>query len=334
MSFIGKKIDGRYDVHALVDTDDIFKTYRCSDTINNQYVFVKVFVNNIFELNNAHINTYSYSKKSEIEHSLDILMTINSPSVQKVLDYCLGDNFQYIVSEYIDDISLHSFFRNTKEKGNGLEWTHIKNISTGLCAAVKALHERNLIHGSISPSVIMMRRTLGFNYPFDIKLTEAAYRSFVSFDNTNIGAFSKQRLLYDAPELLKGKPITIQSDIYSIGVVLYKIVKGKIPFENKDNITIALNKKKKIQLAYNETIPKGFCQIVEHALEPDESNRYNSINEMCDDLEKVISDENFVFDFKGRKPNKNKFLKAHVHNQDVTENKIQARKIIIRTILK
>lgn len=312
MDLVGKKIDDRYEVKALISTNDYLETFRCYDTTNNKLVLVKVFVLNILDDEKRNIS------KSEIEQCLSELMSINDSKIHRVLDFSIGNLFQYVVCEFVDDISLERFLSYKKKQGKLLEWEDILNISKQLCDATKTLHDKGIIHGSISPSTVLMRRTQGFNYLYEVKLTDALCRSFVSSDNSKISTEKKQSLLYDAPEVLSGNPVDCCSDIYSIGVVLYKITKGFAPFENEDIDSIVNRKKNSIFCTYNGDVPKGFCQIIEHALALHKKDRYSSIDELCDDLETITHNQNVLFNFSKTRKRNSKSRKKQTRRNTIT----------------
>lgn len=216
--------------------------------------------------------------------------SLSHPNIVNIYDVGQEGDIHYIVMEYVDGKTLKEYIR---EKGR-LDPEEAARICIQICQALSHAHKNGIVHRDIKPQNILISRD-GDVKVADFGIARAATTATVTMAGSNvIGSVH-----YFSPEQARGGLVSYQSDIYSLGIVLYEMVTGVVPFEGDSAITVALKHiQEKITPVrdINPEIPKSIQYIIEKATEKDISLRYKDTAELLKDLRRALKepDGNFV----------------------------------------
>lgn len=280
--YTGKKLDGRYEIHELIGVGGMANVYRCYDTIDDREVAIKILKEEFLD-NAEFIRRFKNESKS--------IAVLSHPNIVKVYDVSFGDVIQYIVMEYIDGITLKEYIALQ----GIIKWREALHLTTQILRALQHAHEKGIVHRDIKPQNIMLLQD------GTIKVTDFGIaRNFNSATRTMteqaIGSVH-----YIAPEQAKGGNTDGKTDIYSIGVMMYEMLTGTLPFVADNAVSVALMQLQstpKPPCAINPDIPGGLQEITLHAMEKNPKQRYESAQAMLNDIERFRLNPGIVFGYK------------------------------------
>ncbi len=268
--YIGKKLDGRYEIHELIGVGGMANVYRCTDTIDDREVAVKI-------LKDEYLNNEEFIRRFKNESKA--IAMLSHTNIVRVYDVSFGDMIQYIVMEYIDGITLKEYI----EMRGVLDWKEVVHFTTQILMALQHAHEHGIVHRDIKPQNIMLLQN------GTIKVTDFGIARFSDKATKTMTEQAIGSVHYIAPEQAKGDVTDGKSDIYSVGVMLYEMLTGKLPFEADSAVSVALMQLQStpaMPRVINPDIPAGLEQITMKAMQKDPKNRYQSAVELLNDLER------------------------------------------------
>lgn len=203
---------------------------------------------------------------------------INSPNIVNVYDVGHDGDTHYIVMEYVKGQTLKEYI----EKNGMISWQHTVEYAIQICKALDKAHKHGIVHRDIKPQNIILTND-GV-----LKVTDFGIaRGNASNDTLNMGESTMGSVHYFSPEQARGGYTDAKSDIYSLGVVMYELITGRLPFDGDTPIAIAI---KHIQQPpvnpkeYNVSIPLAVESIILKAMSKEQGKRYQSAEEMLTDL--------------------------------------------------
>ncbi len=220
---IGKMLGNRYEIIAMLGAGGMANVYRARCTVLNRIVTVKVLRKELAE-------DKDFVRRFQMEAQAVALLS--HPNIVSIYDVGEEDGVPYLVMEYVEGFNLKEIIR---ERGP-LSATEAVNIGIQVCAALEHAHSKGIIHRDIKSHNILV--TQGGR----VKVTDfglARVLSIPSVTMTQSGSVMGS-VHYFSPEQARGEEVTPQSDIYSLGVVLYEVVSGRVPFQGDNPISIAL----------------------------------------------------------------------------------------------
>lgn len=280
--YSGKKLDGRYEIHELIGVGGMAYVYRCTDTIDDREVAVKI-------LKDEFLNNEEFIRRFKNESKA--IAMLSHPNIVKVYDVSFGDMIQYIVMEYIDGITLKEYIGLQ----GILEWQEALHLTTQILKALQHAHDRGIVHRDIKPQNIMLLQD------GTIKVTDFGIARMTDNATKTMTEHAIGSVHYIAPEQAKGSKTDGKSDIYSVGVMLYEMITGKLPFEADSAVSVALMQLQstpKMPREINSSIPLGLEQITMHAMQKIPTERYQSALDMLGDLERFRLNPDVRFDYK------------------------------------
>lgn len=279
--YIGKRLDGRYEIHELIGVGGMANVYRCTDTIDDREVAIKI-------LKDEYLNNEEFIRRFKNESKA--IAMLSHQNIVKVYDVSFGDMIQYIVMEYIDGITLKEYI----DQQGIIEWKDAIHLTIQILRALQHAHECGIVHRDIKPQNIMLLQD-GTIKVTDFGIARFSDRSTRTMTEQAIGSVH-----YIAPEQAKGDATDGKTDIYSVGVMLYEMLTGKLPFDGDSAVTIALMQLQstpKRPREVNPGIPVGLEQITMRAMQKQPSDRYKSAAEMLSDIERFRLNPSIVFDY-------------------------------------
>ena len=279
MNLIGKMLNNRYEVLEKVGNGGMATVYKAKCHILNRYVAVKVLKDE-FTTDSEFIKKFNTEAQSAAG--------LNHPNIVSVFDVCNEDNLYYIVMELIQGKTLKEIII---EDGR-LSWKWSVNIAIQIASALEVAHKNNIIHRDIKPHNIIITED-GIAKVTDFGIAKAVSNSTITAFGTTIGSVH-----YFSPEHARGGYTDAKSDLYSLGIVMYEMLTGKVPFDADTPVSVAL---KQVQeepidpMKYNDTIPVSVNRIILKAMQKDPNLRYQNATEMLRDLSLALKKPNEDF---------------------------------------
>ena len=279
--FIGKRLDGRYEIHELIGVGGMAYVYKAYDRVEGRWVAIKILKEE-FSNNSDFLRRFRNESKA--------IAVLSHPNIVKVYDVSFGDQIQYIVMEFIDGITLKQYI----EQEGVIRWNEAVHFTTQILMALECAHEKGIIHRDIKPQNIMLLQD------GTIKVADFGIARFLQSETTTMTDKAIGSVHYIAPEQASGDYITDKADIYSVGVMLYEMLTGKLPFVADNAVSVALMQlqaKAVMPRELNPSIPRGLEQITMKAMEKNPVDRFQSAGEMLDDLDQFRRNPNVVFHY-------------------------------------
>jgi len=201
---------------------------------------------------------------------------MNHPNIATIYEVSIGDHNDFIAMEYIEGKTLKELIN-----GRSLGYEECSKIFRQICDGLTAAHERGIIHRDIKPGNIMMNK-LGIAKILDFGLAKCQSSSDKTLPGTVMGT-----VRYMSPEQAMGKEVDERSDIFSLGILLYEMVTGVLPFDSDNVISVMfalVHQPHKEVLTLRNSVPENFVRIINRALEKEPVNRYQSVAEMAADM--------------------------------------------------
>ena len=279
MNIEGRIIGNRYEIIEKVGSGGMATVYKARDTILNRYVAVKV-LRDEFTTDEEFIKRFNTEAQSAAR--------LTHPNIVSVFDVGQEYNIYYIVMELIQGKTLKQII---SEEG-ALPWKWTVNIAIQICSALEMAHKNGIIHRDIKPHNIIITED-GIAKVTDFGIAKAVSNSTITAFGTTIGSVH-----YFSPEHARGGYTDAKSDIYSLGVVMYEMITGKVPFDADTPVSVALKHMQEepiepIQL--NSNIPVAINKIILKAMKKDTSARYASATDMMKDLSMALKNPSGSF---------------------------------------
>lgn len=280
-NYVGKRLDGRYEIQEIVGVGGMSVVYKAYDNVDDRVVAVKILKDE-FLTNDDFVRRFKNESKA--------IALLSHPNIVKVYDVSFGEKLQYIVMEYVDGITLKEYI----QKQGAITWNDALFFTTQILKALQHAHDKGIVHRDIKPQNIILLPN------GNIKVADFGIARFSRSETRTLTDTAIGSVHYISPEQAKGEFTDEKADIYSVGVVLYEMLAGKVPFEAESAVSVALmqlqnNAKRLTEI--NPDIPLGLEQICIHAMEKDPKDRYQSATEMLLHVEEVINNPKTVFDY-------------------------------------
>ena len=271
----GQKINDRYEIIRVIGEGGMANVYLSNDTILNRKVAVKVLRGDL-------ANDEKFVRRFQRE-ALSA-SSLNHPNIVEMYDVGEDDGNFYIVMEYVDGKNLKQLIkRRTK-----LSLTEVVDIMKQLTDGISHAHDSFIIHRDIKPQNMLILDN-GLVKITDFGIAVALNSTQLTQTNSVMGSVH-----YLPPEQAAGKGATFKSDIYSLGIMMYELITGKLPFRGENAVEIALKQMKEpipsIREDNNE-IPQAVENIVLKACAKNPKNRYDTAREMYNDLCTCLDEE-------------------------------------------
>ena len=307
MNLEGKLLGNRYEIIEKIGNGGMATVYKATDKILKRNVAVKI-------LRDEFTTDEEFIKRFEVEAQSAARLT--HPNIVSIYDVGVENNLHYIVMELIQGKTLKEII--LEEKGP-LPWKWSVNVAIQIASALETAHRNNIIHRDIKPHNIIITED-GIAKVTDFGIAKAVSNSTITAFGTTIGSVH-----YFSPEHARGGFTDAKSDLYSLGVVLYEMVTGRVPFDADTPVSVALKhmqEKPEEPIEVNPNVPVAVNKIIMKALQKDTTLRYQTATEMLDDLRKSLKNPNgdFVDDSEYDPTAKTQVLHTEMYNNSRGSN--------------
>lgn len=280
-NYVGKRLDGRYEIQDVIGVGGMAVVYKAYDNIDDRIVAVKV-------LKEEYLANEEFRRRFKNESKA--IAVLSHPNIVKVYDVSFGDRLQYIVMEYIEGITLKEYI----EKRGVIDWNEALFFIIQILRALQHAHDKGVVHRDVKPQNIMLLEN------GTIKVADFGIARFSHSESRTVTEKAIGSVHYISPEQAKGELTDEKADLYSVGIMLYEMLTGKLPFDADNAVSVALmqvNTEAQPPRAVNPKIPVGFEQITMKAMQKSTRERYQSAAEILLDLEELKRNPNIKFDY-------------------------------------
>ena len=280
MNLIGRMLANRYEILEKIGVGGMATVYKAKCHVLNRFVAVKV-------LKEEFITDFEFIRRFKSEAQTAASLT--HPNIVSIYDVGNEGDVYYIVMELIQGKTLKEII---VEDGK-LSWKWSVNIAIQIASALETAHKNNLIHRDIKPHNIIITED-GMAKVTDFGIAKAVSNSTITAFGTTIGSVH-----YFSPEHARGGVTDAKSDIYSLGIVMYEMLTGRVPFDADTPVSVALMQVQEEPIEprkLNPQIPISVNNIILKAMQKDPADRYQSATEMLIDLSTALKrpDDDFV----------------------------------------
>ena len=279
MNLIGKMLNNRYEVLEKIGTGGMAIVYKAKCHVLNRYVAIKILKDE-FTTDTEFIKKFNSEAQSAA--------SLAHANIVQIYDVCNEDNLYYIVMELIQGKTLKEIIT----EDGVLSWKWSVNIAIQIASALETAHKNSIIHRDIKPHNIIITED-GIAKVTDFGIAKAVSNSTITAFGTTIGSVH-----YFSPEHARGGYTDAKSDLYSLGIVMYEMLTGRVPFDADTPVSVAL---KQVQeepidpMKYNPNIPVSVNRIILKAMQKDPNLRYQNATEMLRDLSLALKKPNEDF---------------------------------------
>ena len=280
MNLEGKVLGGRYEIINKIGNGGMATVYRATDLVLKRYVAVKI-------LRDEFTTDEEFIRRFETEAQSAARLT--HPNIVSIYDVGVDNGVYYIVMELIQGKTLKEII--VEERGP-LPWKWSVNVAIQIASALEMAHKNNIIHRDIKPHNIIITED-GIAKVTDFGIAKAVSNSTITAFGTTIGSVH-----YFSPEQAKGGYTDAKSDIYSLGVVMYEMLTGKVPFDADTSVSVALKHMQEDPvppMEINPNIPKAVNDIILKAMQKEPMARYQTATAMLRDLAQALKNPDGEF---------------------------------------
>ena len=279
MNLEGRLLGNRYEILENIGNGGMATVYKAKCHVLNRYVAVKV-LRDEFTTDEEFVKRFNTEAQSAA--------SLTHPNIVSVYDVGSEGDIHYIVMELIKGKTLKEIIN----EDGALSWKWSVNVAIQIASALETAHKNNIIHRDIKPHNIIITED-GIAKVTDFGIAKAVSNSTITAFGTTIGSVH-----YFSPEHARGGYTDAKSDLYSLGVVLYEMVTGQVPFNADTPVSVALKHMQEIPkepMELNPNVPKAVNDIIMKAMQKDTNLRYQNATEMLRDLSKALKNPNGDF---------------------------------------
>lgn len=279
--YLGQRLDGRYQLEEIIGVGGMAVVYKAVDITEGRAVAVKILKDEYAD-NEEFVRRFINEARA--------ISVLNHVNIVKVYDASVSAAVKYMVMELIDGITLKEYIANH----GSLRWKEAVFFAVQILRALQHAHDKGIVHRDVKPQNIMLLAD-GTVKVADFGIARFARSTQQTVMNKAIGSVH-----YISPEQARGETTDEKADIYSVGVIMYEMLTGELPFQAESAVLVAIMQLQNTPKSLTEldpSIPKGVEQITLHAMQKDQRLRYQSAAEMLHDLEEFRRDPDMTFEF-------------------------------------
>ena len=288
-NLIGKKLDGLYEVKELIGAGGMANVYKAVMVGQNGPVPAGTVVAvKVLRAEYMHdpdlVNRFKNESKA--------ISLLHHPNIVKVYDVSVTDRLQYIVMEYVDGMTLRQYLN---ERGGRLTSRETVHFISQILQALDHAHRNGVVHRDVKPQNIMLLPS------GQLRMMDFGIARISRAENQLLAGKAMGSVHYISPEQAKGEVTGPQSDIYSVGVMMYEMLSGRLPFDGEDAVKVALKQITDTPRPLGEIAPetpRALVEITEKAMAKLPANRYAGAGEMLEALRRYVQEPDVVFAYK------------------------------------
>ncbi|MEA5011291.1 MAG: Stk1 family PASTA domain-containing Ser/Thr kinase [Angelakisella sp.] len=281
-NLLGKRLEGRYLIEELIGVGGMANVYKAFDTAEQRPVAIKM-------LRDEYVDNEDFLRRFRNESKA--IYSLNHPNIVKIFDVILTTKNPVIVMEYVDGITLKDYI----EKKGVVGVRSAIALTMQLLLALQHAHENGIVHRDVKPQNIMVLAD------GTIKVMDFGIARFAMSQSRTITDRAIGSVHYISPEQARGDGVLdTRADIYSVGVILFEMITGRLPFEADTPVSVAL---KQIQdkpmrpRSLNPNLPQGLEDITIKAMAKNPDLRYQNAGEMLRDLQSFVRNPDIIFGY-------------------------------------
>ena len=305
----GIVLGNRYELLEKIGEGGMAEVYKARCNILNRFVAVKILKKEFS--NNAEI-------VEKFKREATAIATLSDNNIVNIFDVGTQDDINYIVMEYVKGKTLKDIIKQVGK----MNYETAISVAIQIAKALDCAHRNNIIHRDIKPQNILVTED-GIMKVTDFGIAKSSTSETITNTSTIMGSAH-----YFSPEQAKGSFVDCRTDIYSLGVVLYEMVTGTLPFEADTPVSVAL---KHIQEEVvppknlNSKVPDSLNKLILKAMEKEPIKRYQTAKEMIADLQKIKDNPNASID-KNEEDNDHTIIMSAVTEQIAKQEKVNNKK--------
>ena len=244
-NYCGKRLDGRYEIKEIIGVGGMAVVYKAYDNIDDRIVAVKILKEEFLS---------DEESRRRFKNESKAIAVLSHPNIVKVYDVSFGDRIQYIVMEYVEGITLKEYIEQQKV----VNWKEAVHFVSQILLALQHAHDKGIVHRDIKPQNIMLLQD------GTIKVADFGIARFSRDGTKTMTEEAIGSVHYISPEQARGEITDDKADIYSIGVVMYEMLTGQLPFQSDNAVSIAIMQLQQEAVPprqINPHIPLGLEQI-------------------------------------------------------------------------
>ena len=287
-NLIGKKLDGQYEVKELIGSGGMANVYKAVMLGRNGPVPAGTVVA-------VKVLRQEYTHDPELvrrfKNESKAISLLNHPNIVKVYDVSVNDQLQYIVMEYVDGMTLREYLN---ERGGKLTSRETVHFISQILKALEHAHANGVVHRDIKPQNIMLLDN------GQLRMMDFGIARISRAENQLLSGKTMGSVHYISPEQAKGDETDCTSDIYSVGVMMYEMLSGQLPFDAEDAVEVAIKQISDQPKSLHEIapqVPAALVEITEKAMAKLPQNRYASAREMLDALDTYVQNPSVMFEY-------------------------------------
>lgn len=277
--YVGKVLDKRYRILDVVGIGGMAVVLKAEDLVMNRLVALKIL--------SESLNGDKAMEQRFINESKAVAMASHK-NIVSIYDVAIFTDMKYIVMEFLDGITLKEYI-----DGKGiLFWKEAAFYAIQILRALEHAHSKGIVHRDIKPQNIMLNKS------GEIKVTDFGIAKLPNASALTVAEKAIGTVYYISPEQASGKPTDFHADLYSVGILLYEMATGRLPFVHENALNVAMMQVNEIPvepIKINSAIPEGLNQIILKAMEKDPANRFPSAHSMLKALEVLYNNPDVVF---------------------------------------
>ncbi|MCF0123144.1 MAG: Stk1 family PASTA domain-containing Ser/Thr kinase [Ruminiclostridium sp.] len=280
--YIGKMLDNRYEILDVIGVGGMAVVYKAYCHRLHRFVAIKILKRDLAS---------DSELRRRFHEEAQAVAMLSHPNIVSVYDVSRGDDLDYIVMELIDGITLKQYMQ---KKNGSLNWREALYFTTQIVRALGHAHGRGIIHRDIKPQNIMVLRD------GSVKVADFGIARVMSAAQNTLTQEALGSVHYISPEQARGSHIDARADIYSVGVVLYEMLTGRLPFDGESPVSVAIQHINATPLSpreLNPEIPPGLEEITMKAMTARIEQRYLNADAMIRDLEDFRKNPHILFHY-------------------------------------
>ena len=278
--YIGRLIDGRYEILEVIGTGGMAVVYKARCHRLNRLVAIKI-------LKDEYSQDEEFRRRFHAESQA--VAMLSHPNIVSVYDVSSSSEADFIIMELIDGITLKQYM----EKKGVLNWKETLHFAIQIAKALEHAHGRGIVHRDIKPHNVMVLKN------GSVKVADFGIAQIASTNTTTLTKEALGSVHYISPEQARGGRVDNRSDLYSLGIVMYEMIAGRVPYDGDSAVNIAIqhiNGGAQKPSQYNPNIPQGLEQIILKAMALAPRDRYMTATAMLYDMDEFRKDPTMIFD--------------------------------------